>query len=214
MSSMRFSNRQIAILVAGIVFASMIILVALVVPAFGVSGISFLDDFNYLDPARWHTADWTNPLPPFWNRWRPDHVEIVDGQLRIRLDNTPCPSGCSGRPYASGEVRSNEFYGYGRFETDGDELAGVGLEKSGQQPAERYPLGLQAIQLPLRPGPALLPQPEGLELVGRDDHGDAPALALQNHRAVGQGSLVERDSLCGLRFVDGDRAHHAPVVRV
>lgn len=77
---------------------------------------AFLDPFDDFDPTRWHKSDWTNPLPPFWNRWRPDHISFQDGTMRIRLDDIPCPNGCDGRPFASGEYRSNDFFGYGRFE--------------------------------------------------------------------------------------------------
>jgi beta-glucanase (GH16 family) len=77
---------------------------------------SFFDDFNTFDANRWHKADWGNPLPPFWNYWRPDHIGFTNGQMTLRLDDNPCPVGCGDRPYASGEYRSNELFGYGRFE--------------------------------------------------------------------------------------------------
>ena len=80
-------------------------------------GHSFFDDLDTSDDVRWSKADWGNPLPPFWNYWRPDHITFADGEMHIQLDNSSCPQGCDGRPYASGEYRSNEFYGYGRFET-------------------------------------------------------------------------------------------------
>ncbi|MEU7875471.1 family 16 glycosylhydrolase [Dactylosporangium sp. NPDC049140] len=38
-------------------------------------------------------------------------------QIWRYLDNQSCPSGCSGKPYASGEYRSNDLFSYGRFET-------------------------------------------------------------------------------------------------
>ena len=76
----------------------------------------FCDDLDSFDPILWHKADWGNSLPPFWNYYLPDHITFADSKMRIRLDDDPCPEGCGGRPYASGEYCSNELYGYGRFE--------------------------------------------------------------------------------------------------
>jgi beta-glucanase (GH16 family) len=36
--------------------------------------------------------------------------------MTLTLNNQPCPSGCSNRPYASGEYRTNNLYGYGLYE--------------------------------------------------------------------------------------------------
>ena len=77
---------------------------------------AFFDDLNAFDANRWHKADWGNPNPPFWNHWLPDHIGFANSQMTIRLDDDPCPAGCGGRPYASGEYRGNELFGYGRFE--------------------------------------------------------------------------------------------------
>ncbi|MGB4803750.1 MAG: family 16 glycosylhydrolase, partial [Anaerolineae bacterium] len=89
---------------------------AVVAMRLSTSTPSFFDDFNTFDTARWHKADWGNPNPPFWNYWLPDHIGFANSQMTIRLDDEPCPAGCGGRPYASGEYRSNELFGYGRFE--------------------------------------------------------------------------------------------------
>jgi beta-glucanase (GH16 family) len=48
--------------------------------------------------------------------WRSDHINFSDGIMTITLDNRTCPSGCSSRPYASGEYRTTKKYGYGLFE--------------------------------------------------------------------------------------------------
>ncbi len=77
---------------------------------------SFVDDFDVLDTGVWHLAHWGNPLPPFLNFWRPDHAVFADGTLRIHLDAEPCPEGCDGRPVAAAEIRSNDLFGYGRFD--------------------------------------------------------------------------------------------------
>lgn len=76
---------------------------------------AFFDPLDAFDANRWHKADWGNPNPPFSNYWRPDHIGFTNGQMTIRLDDDPCPAGCGGRPYASGEYRSNTLVGYGRI---------------------------------------------------------------------------------------------------
>jgi beta-glucanase (GH16 family) len=48
--------------------------------------------------------------------WRADHVNFSGGVMTLTLDNASCPSGCSSKPYAAGEYRTNATYGYGRFE--------------------------------------------------------------------------------------------------
>ena len=37
------------------------------------------------------------------------------GLMTLQLDNATCPTGCSGKPYASDEYRTNDVYGYGTF---------------------------------------------------------------------------------------------------
>lgn len=66
--------------------------------------------------ALFHKADgWTNG-GHFNCGWRADHVTFSGGLMSLTVDNIPCPSGCSSKPYAAGEYRSNDFYGYGRYE--------------------------------------------------------------------------------------------------
>ncbi|MEU3281738.1 beta-glucanase [Streptomyces antibioticus] len=79
-------------------------------------GGSFVDNLASFDTGRWHKADnWTNGSM-FNAGWRADHTWFSGGVMGIDLDNATCPSGCSGRPYASGEYRSNDLFTYGRFE--------------------------------------------------------------------------------------------------
>jgi beta-glucanase (GH16 family) len=78
---------------------------------------AFFDNLDDFATDLWHKADgWHNPFPPFWNGWRADHILFTNGLLRLRLDDQPCPTGCSGLPFASGEYRTNQRYGYGRIE--------------------------------------------------------------------------------------------------
>jgi endo-1,3-1,4-beta-glycanase ExoK len=79
-------------------------------------GGSFVDDFNTFDYNRWHKADgWTNGSV-FNCGWRADHVTFSGGVMTLQLDNATCPSGCSNKPYASGEYRTNDNYHYGRYD--------------------------------------------------------------------------------------------------
>lgn len=75
----------------------------------------FTEHFDAASP-NFHMADgWTNG-GPFNAGWRADHVTFASGLMSITVDNTPCPSGCSNMPYAAGEYRTNDLYGYGRYE--------------------------------------------------------------------------------------------------
>jgi beta-glucanase (GH16 family) len=95
-------------------------------PAYAAGG-TFFDGLDFHDGTRWHKADgWTNGNP-FNVGWRADHVTFANGFMSLRLDNVPCPSGCSGKPYASGEYRTNQFYGYGKYEARFKAAKGSGL---------------------------------------------------------------------------------------
>jgi len=88
------------------------------------------DPFDSQATSRWSKADgWSNG-DPFNVGWRADHVTFADGIMTLTLDDSPCPNGCSGEPYASGEYRTNDFYGYGRYEVRMKAAAGSGLVSS------------------------------------------------------------------------------------
>ncbi|HEX8853406.1 MAG TPA: glycoside hydrolase family 16 protein [Pyrinomonadaceae bacterium] len=94
--------------------------------AYAVGG-TFFDGLDFFDTGRWHKADgWTNGNP-FNVGWRADHVTFASGFMTLRLDTTPCPSGCSNKPYAAGEYRTNDYYGYGKYETRFKAAKGSGL---------------------------------------------------------------------------------------
>lgn len=94
------------------------------------AGVTFFDPLNSYDTALWNKSDgWTNG-GVFNVGWRADHVTFTSGIMSLRLDNTSCPSGCSGKPYASGEYRTDDFYGYGKFETRLKAAKGSGLVTS------------------------------------------------------------------------------------
>ncbi|WP_444970781.1 beta-glucanase [Streptomyces sp. SAI-25] len=92
-----------------------LVLQPMTAPAHAVGG-SFTDHFDFHDTARWSKADgWSNGSM-FNVGWRADHVWFNGGVMGQNLDVATCPAGCSGKPYASGEYRTNDLYSYGRFE--------------------------------------------------------------------------------------------------
>lgn len=80
-------------------------------------GGSFSDNFDSFNSSRWSMADGYSNGGMFDAGWRADHVWFNGGVMGINLNTTPCPGGCSGKPYASGEYRTTDLYSYGRFET-------------------------------------------------------------------------------------------------
>jgi endo-1,3-1,4-beta-glycanase ExoK len=91
------------------------------------AGDTFFDGLDFHDTGRWHKANgWTNG-GVFNCGWRADHVTFSSGFMTLTLDNNTCPSGCSGKPYASGEYRTNDVYGYGKFETRMKAAPGSGV---------------------------------------------------------------------------------------
>jgi endo-1,3-1,4-beta-glycanase ExoK len=88
---------------------------------------SWVDNLDTFDTGRWAKADgWTNGSM-FNVGWRADHVTFANGQMTLRLDNVGCPGGCSGKPYASGEYRTNIKYGYGSYTVRMKAAKGSGL---------------------------------------------------------------------------------------
>ncbi|WP_084735518.1 family 16 glycosylhydrolase [Cystobacter ferrugineus] len=78
---------------------------------------AFNEPFDALDLGRWRPSDgWANS-GDFNAGWRADHAVVTDGRLDLLLDTATCSTGgCSGRPYASGEVATQRYYGHGRYE--------------------------------------------------------------------------------------------------
>ena len=65
-------------------------------------------------PEGWECADgWTNGSM-FNVTWRKRNVTFNDGRMQLVINNDITPS--VDIPYAGGEFRSREFYGYGRYE--------------------------------------------------------------------------------------------------
>lgn len=83
------------------------------------------EPLDYFNSSSWNKADWTNG-GMFNCGWKPDHVTFNNGQMTIKLDNT----WSHGKPYTSGEYRSNNTYTYGTFETNMIAAKGDGLVTS------------------------------------------------------------------------------------
>jgi endo-1,3-1,4-beta-glycanase ExoK len=108
----------------GLIFFS-----AAVKPAYATGG-TFFDGLDYFDTTRWQKSDgWTNGNP-FNVGWRADHVNFSGGFMTLQLDTSTCSAGCSGKPYAAGEYRSVDIYGYGKYETRFKAAKGSGLVTS------------------------------------------------------------------------------------
>lgn len=69
-----------------------------------------------LDATRWRVSDNWASGQDFNAGWRAENVRVAGGQLELRLDNENCPGDCFRRPYASGEVTTQRYLGYGRYE--------------------------------------------------------------------------------------------------
>jgi len=86
-------------------------------PARASIGGSFIDSLDRGNTDRWHKADARSNGGMFNVGWRADHVRFRAGVTNIDLYDRACPGGCSGKPYASGEYRTNDLYSHGRFAT-------------------------------------------------------------------------------------------------
>lgn len=85
--------------------------------------LTLLNTLEADDPGYWHAADgWSNGYP-FLNGWCIEQVTFNGSTMHLGIANTPC----SGEPYAGGEYRSNDFYGYGYYETRLMAAKGSGL---------------------------------------------------------------------------------------
>lgn len=93
-------------------------------------GASFSDALSSEDTVRWsRTAD-SYQGEPLGSAWRADHVAFSSGMLQLRLNTQPCataPEQCAGRGAASGQLHSNDTYGFGRYTAVLQAAAGDGV---------------------------------------------------------------------------------------
>jgi beta-glucanase (GH16 family) len=86
-------------------------------------------EMNAHDAAKWHKRTGKNGSPPFNNIFKPGNVVFNNGIMSLVLDK--CTSGCQGRPYASGEYRSNkETFSTGTYEVRMKAAEGSGTVSS------------------------------------------------------------------------------------
>ncbi|MBE6889177.1 MAG: glycosyl hydrolase family protein [Ruminococcaceae bacterium] len=79
-------------------------------------------------PEGWECADgWTNGSM-FNVTWRKRNVTFDDGKMQLIINNDITPT--VGIPYAGGEFRSREFYGYGRYEVSMKPIKNDGVVSS------------------------------------------------------------------------------------
>lgn len=90
------------------------------VPSVEYTKVVISEDFtsSQIDSSLWETANWTNGNM-FYCGWKSDHIsynEDNSGFMKITLDNTPFKQGSKSLPYTSGEFRSVNTYGFGKYE--------------------------------------------------------------------------------------------------
>lgn len=85
---------------------------------------SLSDDFNSLN-TNWEKSDgWTNGNP-FNCTWRSSNVNFTNGQMNLSITKD---SGSV--PYAGGEYRTKNFYGYGKYEVSMKPAKNTGIVSS------------------------------------------------------------------------------------
>ncbi len=80
----------------------------------GISSVrttALSDQLDGFDTSTWQKANWANGNP-FNCGFLPDHVAFSGGAMSLKLDNVAS----SGKAYSCGEYRTNDTFGYGRFE--------------------------------------------------------------------------------------------------
>ena len=83
------------------------------------------DSLDYYNTGTFNKADWTNG-GMFNCGWTPNNVYFQNGQMVIKLNN----QWSHGKPYSSGEYRTNNTFSYGTFETNMIAAKGDGLVTS------------------------------------------------------------------------------------
>jgi beta-glucanase (GH16 family) len=93
-------------------------------------GASFVDSLSSEDPTRWSRTNGVFSGEPVNNGWRADHIAFSAGQMELRLNTQPCavaPEQCASRSSASGQLRSNDTFGFGRYTAVLKAAAGQGV---------------------------------------------------------------------------------------
>ncbi|MCQ2597463.1 MAG: family 16 glycosylhydrolase [Treponema sp.] len=83
------------------------------------------DALDYYNTGTFNKANWTNG-GMFNCGWNPNNVYFQNGKMVIKLNN----QWSHGKPYSSGEYRTNNTFSYGTFETNMIAAKGDGLVTS------------------------------------------------------------------------------------
>lgn len=86
---------------------------------------SLWEPMDWFNTTVWNKANWTNG-GMFNCGWKPSHAYFDSGKLVLKLDNERS----HGRPYSSGEYRTNNTFSYGKFETNMKAAKGSGIVTS------------------------------------------------------------------------------------
>lgn len=90
-------------------------------------GITLFDNFNYFNTNNWSKSNgWTNG-GVFNCTWRSTNVNFDKGKMILTLDKDT-QGGTT--PYAGGEYRSNNFYGYGLYKVNMKPAKNIGTDSS------------------------------------------------------------------------------------
>jgi endo-1,3-1,4-beta-glycanase ExoK len=100
------------------------------VPA-SAAGVAFDEPLNEKNYDLFYMSDGWENGDDFGVGWKEENVEFNNGIMALRLDESGCPSECSGEKFASGEYATQDnTYGYGRIEARLKSANGTGLVTS------------------------------------------------------------------------------------
>lgn len=91
----------------------------------GLQSWSLWDAMDWFDQSKFNKANWSNG-GMFNCGFVPENVNFKDGKMTITLNN----KWSHGKPYSSGEYRTNNTFSYGTFETNMIAAKGDGLVTS------------------------------------------------------------------------------------
>lgn len=99
-------------------------------PAAVTQASRFVEDFNAYNTSLWWKATGYGNGGVFNVGWKNTQAVYGGGALTLTLSDNTCPGGCSNYPYAGGELRTLDSYGYGSFEVRMKAASGSGVVSS------------------------------------------------------------------------------------
>lgn len=92
----------------------------------GVTGRSFVENFDRLDTSFWYVSDGWNNGPHQNCTWSKNRVQVENGVLQLEFSD-----GRTGeRDYSCGEIQTRARYGYGAYEVRMKTATGSGLNSA------------------------------------------------------------------------------------